>query len=127
MFKKVILALAVFAAVVASAKVVTLTPTNFDEVVMDGTKNVFVKFYAPWCGHCVRMAPAWEELANKNTNPDVVVAELDASAHADVARKFGVRGFPTIKLFTKGNKDGLAFQGARDMASFQSFLDKNAQ
>jgi protein disulfide-isomerase-like protein len=121
-------ALIAFLALVAvcTAAVVKLTPENFDAVVNDESKHVFVKFFAPWCGHCVRMAPAWEELASSNTNSDVVIAELDAAAHGDVASRQGVRGFPTIKFFSKTNKGGINYQGARDVASFQKFLEANA-
>lgn len=38
---------------------------NFKEVVLDSDKDVFVKYYAPWCGHCKKIAPIWEELANE--------------------------------------------------------------
>lgn len=121
MFSKIIvLALLALACV---ANVVKLTPDNYDAVVNDASKDVFVKFYAPWCGHCVRMAPAWEELATKAG--DVVIAEVDASAHQELAQKNGIRGFPTIKLFTKANKAGINFQGARDAAGFESFLKAN--
>lgn len=127
MFQKIaVIAFALVAIVASASKVVELNANNFDEIVLDGTKNVFVKFYAPWCGHCVRMAPAWDEVADK-VNEDTIIANLDATAHQAVAQRFGVRGFPTLKFFTKGNKDGMAYQGGRDTASLTAFVEKNAQ
>ena len=123
MSKLIVLAALLVAMVAAS--VVNLTPENYDTVVNDPSKDVFVKFFAPWCGHCVRMAPAWEELAKNNQNGDVVIAEVDAAAHQELAQKNGIRGFPTIKLFTKANKAGIPYQGARDTAALDSFLKAN--
>ena len=37
---------------------------SFDEVVYDPSKNVFVLFYAPWCGHCKHLAPTYSQLAD---------------------------------------------------------------
>lgn len=121
MFKK--LAVVALLVLICTASVVKLTPENYDAVVNDPTKDVFVKFFAPWCGHCVRMAPAWEELASKAG--DVVIAECDASAHSELAQKNGIRGFPTIKLFSKTNKAGINYQGARDVPAFENFLKAN--
>lgn len=125
MFKFIVAAI-LAAAVVAN--VVTLTPDNYDSVVSDPTKNVFVKYYAPWCGHCTRMAPAWAELASNNKDKDdLVIAECDASAHAEIASKNGIRGFPTIKFYPKDNKAGVPYSGARDLAAFQNFIGQHAQ
>ncbi len=111
---------------IVAANVVKLTPETYDTIVNDAEKDVFVKFFAPWCGHCVRMAPAWEELATAYAgNAAVVIAEVDASQYQELAQKNGIRGFPTIKLFTKGNKAGIPFQGARDTPALDSFLKAN--
>uniref|UniRef100_A0A7S1IU21 Thioredoxin domain-containing protein n=1 Tax=Eutreptiella gymnastica TaxID=73025 RepID=A0A7S1IU21_9EUGL len=108
-----------------TGQVVKLNPNNFDAVVMDPTKDVFVKFFAPWCGHCVRMAPAWEDLAKQETS--VVIAELDASEHSSVGGRFGVRGFPTLKFFSKHDKSGgMQYKGARDLESMKAYIAQSA-
>lgn len=124
MAKFVLLACALFFTM-ACADIVTLTDANFDDIVLDGTKDVFVKFYAPWCGHCTRMQPAWEALSNNAEKGDVVIAELNADQYRDKAMAHGVRGFPTIKFFGKNDKTGTNYQGARDEASFLSFIKQH--
>ena len=42
--------------------VYTLVGEEFDKVIFDDDKDVFVEFYAPWCGHCQRLAPVWDSL-----------------------------------------------------------------
>ena len=55
---------------------------NFDEVVMNSDADVFLKMYAPWCGHCKRMAPAWEEFAESlKDDASVIVGEFDATSN----------------------------------------------
>ncbi|CAN0366808.1 unnamed protein product, partial [Hapterophycus canaliculatus] len=61
----------------SGSAVIDVTAETFDSVVMDPTKHAFVKFYAPWCGPCNRLAPAFEELGKvfeKESN--VVVAKV---------------------------------------------------
>jgi protein disulfide-isomerase A6 len=124
MSKLFVVALAVvLAAVMATAEVVKLTDANFDSIVLDSNKDVFVKFFAPWCGHCVRMAGAWEDLSKQM--PNVVIAELDVTGNNAAGQRHGVRGFPTLKLFPKNDKQGKNYQGARDVKSFKAFLEAN--
>jgi len=105
---------------------VVLTPDNFDSIV-DGTKNVFVKFYAPWCGHCQAMEGAYGEVANAFTKEsDVVIADLDANEHKDLAGRFGVSGFPTLKFFKKGSTEPVDYNGGREAADIVEFINKES-
>ncbi|KXN89090.1 Protein disulfide-isomerase tigA [Leucoagaricus sp. SymC.cos] len=100
---------------------------NFDEVVMDPTKNVLVSFTAPWCGHCKNMKPTYEKVA-KTFKPEsgCIVANIDADdvKNKDVARKYDVGSFPTIKFFSTDNKDGIVYEGGRSEADFVSYLNE---
>ncbi|KAK9206960.1 hypothetical protein WN943_017243 [Citrus x changshan-huyou] len=107
------------------SNVVVLTADNFDEIVLDKSKDVLVEFYAPWCGHCKNLAPTYEKVAAAFTlEDDVVVANLDADKYKDLAEKYGVSGFPTLKFFPKGNKDGEEYGGGRDLEDFVSFINE---
>jgi hypothetical protein len=86
-------------------KVVELHPGNFEKIVKnkDG-KWVLVEFYAPWCGHCKQLAPDWELLGSVfGPDENVIVAKVDAEAHAALADELKVEGYPTIKLFSPDN------------------------
>ncbi|KAL9435577.1 hypothetical protein AB3S75_021783 [Citrus x aurantiifolia] len=107
------------------SNVVVLTVDNFDEIVLDKSKDVLVEFYAPWCGHCKNLAPTYEKVAAAfKLEDDVVVANLDADTYKDLAEKYGVSGFPTLKFFPKGNKDGEEYGGGRDLEDFVSFINE---
>jgi protein disulfide-isomerase-like protein len=93
--------------------------------VLDKTKDVLVKYYAPWCGHCKSLAPVWEELgAFYADNDDVVIAKFDATAN-EVAG-LSIRGYPTLKFYSKDNKNGIDYEGDRDLESFKSFLKEHS-
>jgi len=53
---------------------------SFEDIVLDSTKDVLVKYYAPWCGHCQKLAPHWEELGTHVKDvSDIVIAKYDAT------------------------------------------------
>jgi len=87
-------------------------------------KAWFVKFYAPWCGHCKAMAGTWEELATAMKGK-VNIGKMDATVEKSIPSQYGVQGFPTIKLFPAGkNKQPVDYEGGRDLASLQQFAAK---
>ncbi|KAG2624763.1 hypothetical protein PVAP13_3KG173500 [Panicum virgatum] len=107
------------------SSVVVLTPETFDSIVLDETKDVLVEFYAPWCGHCKHLAPVYDKLASVfKQDEGVVIANLDADKHTDLAEKYGVSGFPTLKFFPKGNKAGEDYDGGRDLDDFVKFMNE---
>ncbi|KAH7820811.1 Protein disulfide isomerase 5 B (PDI5B) [Monocercomonoides exilis] len=78
----------------------TLTPGNFEAVVMNRTENVLVAFTAPWCAHCKKLKPQLEIVGlSFKPGDNVTIASIDASAYRDFVEPYGIPGFPTIKFF----------------------------
>merc|ERR1719471_1431766 len=107
----------------ANASVTSLTPANYDSMT-DG-KTVFIKFFAPWCGHCKKMAPDWEKLSAEWEGNEIgLVAEVDCTAEGKpLCDANGVKGFPTIKY---GDPNSLEdYSGGRSFNDFSSFAKEN--
>ncbi|KAJ3356364.1 protein disulfide-isomerase precursor [Allomyces javanicus] len=110
------------------AKVVTIVGNSFDKRVMDPTKDVFVEFYAPWCGHCKRLAPTWDQLGEFFADkPDVIIAKMDATEN-DVppATPFRIEGFPTLKLFRAKDNVIVDYDGDRTFEDLVQFVKTHA-
>ncbi|KAH7097370.1 protein disulfide isomerase [Auriculariales sp. MPI-PUGE-AT-0066] len=100
---------------------------TFDDVVYNESKNVLVTFTAPWCGHCKNLKPQLEKVAiNFAGESDCVVANFDADAqqNKDIANKFDVKSYPTIKFFPAGAKEPIAYEGGRSEAAFTDYLNE---
>jgi len=109
------------------SSVVDLNPSNFDQVVKDPTKDVLVEFYAPWCGHCKRLAPEYEIVASAfASEPGVVVAKVDCDTHKEIASEYEISGFPTLKWFPKGDKAGVLYESGRDVESFVQYINDHS-
>ena len=62
----------------------------------DTDQTVFVKFYAPWCGHCKKLAPVWDKMAAA-VKDNINIVEVDCTVDVEVCKKYAVSGYPTLK------------------------------
>jgi len=126
MFRYIALILA-FVAIIGLAEdhgnaAVILKEKNFDTEVKKFPH--FVMFFAPWCGHCKKLGPTWQELAkkfNNDKNQTVAIAKVDCTVEKTLCQKQNIKGYPTIKLFKPG-KEGENYSGGRSLEALTDHL-----
>ncbi|MCA9583021.1 MAG: thioredoxin [Myxococcales bacterium] len=87
----------------ASEHVLSVNDLNFDSEVLKSDLPVLVDFTAAWCGPCRQIAPLVDQLA-ADYQGKVKVAKVDIDESPGTARKFGIRGVPTLYVFKGGEK-----------------------
>jgi len=86
---------------------------------------VLAEFYAPWCGHCKQLTPEYAKAAKALADlENVALAKIDATVHSEVAKKYGVRGYPTLKWFKKDPENPMDYGGGRKEAEIVSWVKK---
>uniref|UniRef100_A0A914ICL6 protein disulfide-isomerase n=1 Tax=Globodera rostochiensis TaxID=31243 RepID=A0A914ICL6_GLORO len=102
--------------------VLEYTDANFDSEIVQHD-IALAEFYAPWCGHCKKLAPEYEKAATKlkGNDPPIALIKVDCTADKETCDKFGVSGFPTLKIFRKGHVAS-EYDGPRDADGIVKYL-----
>jgi protein disulfide isomerase len=104
-----------------------LTSSPLADIVLNNKKDVLVEFYAPWCGHCKKLAPTWDELGAKfRSNDNIVIAKMDSTANEIEVPGLNVKGFPTIYFFPGDNKQPVKYEAGRELEDFVEYLEEHA-
>mmetsp|Transcript_4724 Transcript_4724/g.7294 ORF Transcript_4724/g.7294 Transcript_4724/m.7294 type:complete len:229 (-) Transcript_4724:143-829(-) len=110
-----------------SAAVIDLTDSTFEHQTQASTGQTtgkwFVKYYAPWCGHCRSLAPTWEDLSDRLQESDVndvIIAKVDCTQEKEVCNRFNIQGFPSLKYFA--DRKMFSYKGARNIDALYDFV-----
>lgn len=111
------------------APVKVVVAKEFQNIVLDENKDVLLEVYAPWCGHCKRLEPVYNEFAQKLVDSGVdhvVVAKMDGTANESPVEGFEWTGFPTLFWVPAGSTTPERYNGARSLEGFAEFVKSKA-
>jgi len=108
--------------------VVVLKGKSFNDLVLNNDNDVLVEFYAPWCGHCKKLAPTYDELGKKmkSLSNKITIAKIDATSNEIDVPGVAVKGFPSLYFF-KGNdkQNPVKYESGRELDDFVKYLKEH--
>jgi len=105
------------------SNLIVLTDANFDEYTRHG--SWILDFYAPWCGHCKKLHPVIESVAQlyaNNPSKEVYFGLVDCTEQTQLKSRFNVRGYPTVMYYRNGVSK--LYRHARTAEGFQNFIEE---
>jgi protein disulfide-isomerase-like protein len=102
-----------------SAATQELDQDSYAALIKSG-KNGMIKFFQPWCGHCTKMKPAWDE-ASAAAHSSVFLADVNCSDQEELCKEVGVSGYPTIKVYKDGEVSD--YNGGRTLEDLTKYVE----
>lgn len=83
-----------------------MTTEDFDAQMSQEKGEALIEFWAPWCVHCKRIAPAMEQVARQYADR-LTIGTVNIDEEPELARRFGVEVIPTLMMMRGGQTDGV--------------------
>jgi thioredoxin domain-containing protein 5 len=82
---------------------------------------MFVKFFAPWCGHCKKLAPSWKQLA-RHMQSKLTIAEVNCDEHGALCKTHNIQAYPTL-LYFPAEGQSIEYTGGRKIDQLKIFAE----
>lgn len=103
-----------------------LNEEQFERDVLRSRETVFVKFYAPWCGHCKKFEPEFIKLAKHMESYSMKIKFVEVDATVNKIKGVDIRHYPTLMLYKAGKKHHpIEYKGNRSFGDLVRFLLQN--
>lgn len=100
-----------------------VSDNDFETEVLQSTQPVLVDFWAPWCGPCKALAPHLDNVAPQYRD-SLKIVKLNVDDNPETAKKYGVRGIPTLLIFKEGAVADTKV-GASGESDLKTFIESN--